>query len=364
MKLFYVFVFAFSVVGFSQQLELVSPLQDTLQESSGLIYLNQKLITHNDSGGEPILYEIDSVTGGINRSVVLINATNIDWEAICFDATYIYIADFGNNNGSRTNLRVYRVSRSDYFNTPNDTITCDTIQFSYSDQTDFTSTTFATNFDAEAMISVNDSLYIFTKNWGNNWSNIYPLSKLPGTYQIDKLDSLNSQGLITGGTYSPLSNSITLTGYTTSNSFILDIGNFTFGNFVNATINRFSLIMPVGYSFQVESISPLSMDEYYLTSESSFSGNSGLFRFNLNTYLSTNAFENEPTILFPNPASDLIHIKTKDFAFVKIYDSKGVFIKSATEKELSISELPKGIYIFVVSNSKGSIISQQKIVIE
>jgi len=52
-----------SQIIFSQQLNLVTGLNDTINETSGLLLINGKLITHNDSGTSPDLYEIDSITG-------------------------------------------------------------------------------------------------------------------------------------------------------------------------------------------------------------------------------------------------------------------------------------------------------------
>jgi len=74
---------------------------------------------------------------------------------------YIYIGDFGNNAGTRTDLKVYRVDISDYFT--NDTVNAEIIHFTYADQTNFSNQIYAHNFDAEALISIGDSLYIFTK---------------------------------------------------------------------------------------------------------------------------------------------------------------------------------------------------------
>ena len=170
----------------AQQVNLVTHLNNSINETSGLITINQKLITHNDSGGEAALYEIDTTSGNYTRKVTVSNAYNQDWEDICSDSNYIYIADFGNNSGTRTNLKIYRILISDFINTPNDTVTADTINFNYADQTDFTPSTYSTNFDAEAIISIGDSLYIFTKNWGNYWTNIYALPKTPGSYQATK----------------------------------------------------------------------------------------------------------------------------------------------------------------------------------
>ena len=60
-----------SITSYSQQVDLISPLQDSLKETSGLILLNDRLITHNDSAGEAALFEIDSVSGGILRKVII-----------------------------------------------------------------------------------------------------------------------------------------------------------------------------------------------------------------------------------------------------------------------------------------------------
>ncbi len=147
--LFFVIIFPSLIYG--QKITLITALADSIKETSGLIYLNQKLITHNDSEGRPALYEIDSVSGSIIRTVAISNATNIDWEDICHDSTYLYIGDFG-NDGSRTDLKIYRLPISSYLTTLNDTVTVDTIQFNYSDQTDFTPNQFSTNFDAEDLV--------------------------------------------------------------------------------------------------------------------------------------------------------------------------------------------------------------------
>src|SRR5690554_1024138 len=83
---------------FAQDLELITPVATAVNESSGLIYLNEKLITHNDSGNDAQLFEIDSLTGNVTRTVVINNATITDWEDIAYDDDYIFIGDFGNNN--------------------------------------------------------------------------------------------------------------------------------------------------------------------------------------------------------------------------------------------------------------------------
>jgi hypothetical protein len=125
-------VIVFPSLIYGQKITLLTALADSIKETSGLIYFDQKLITHNDSDGRPALYEIDSISGNVIRSVAVSNATNTHWEDICYDSTYLYIGDFG-NDGSRTDL------------SPNP---------------------FSTNFDAEALISYGDSPCIFSQKTG------------------------------------------------------------------------------------------------------------------------------------------------------------------------------------------------------
>ncbi len=303
MKSIYIslFILIFPLLILGQQLSLVTSLHESLNESSGLIYLNQKLITHNDSGGEAALYELDSISGEITREVFLRNATNVDWEDLCYDDTYIYVADFGNNAGSRTDLKIYRLLISDYFMTTNDTVSVDIIDYSYADQTNFTPSLYTTNFDAEALISCNDSLYIFTKNWGNYWTNIYALPKTPGTYQTEKIDSIYSQGLVTGATHNSSVNTILLSGYTIISNFIVEISDFTPDQFSGGTIERYQIYPPNGSSSQIESIAFLNHYQYYLTAEQSSSGDPSLYRLNTDNSLNIEEPEEVGDLIYPNP---------------------------------------------------------------
>lgn len=351
------------IFAISQQLTLIAPLQDEINETSGLIFLNQRIITHNDSGGEPILYELDSISGNVTRRVMISNAVNEDWEDVCNDDEYIYIADIGNNQGSRTDLKVYRVSIVDYFQTANDTVSAEIIHFNYADQTDFTATTYSTNFDAEAIISYNDSLYIFTKNWGNSKSYIYSLPKSIGTYQIHKIDSINSQGLVTGATYNPLSNSIMLSGYAYPDPFIIEISNVIDNQFSNGIMNRQLLQMPIDYSYQIEAIAFINESQYYVTSEESFSGSSGLFKLDYQNTVNVENREEKSALIFPNPASNMIYVYCKNVSIVEFYDMQGCLQKSSTLSQIPISDLSQGVYLIIIKNSKGDRVCSRKIVI-
>jgi hypothetical protein len=248
--------------------------------------------------------------------------------------------------------------------TVNDTVTVDTIQFYYSDQADFTPAQFSTNFDAEALISSNDSLYIFTKNWGNNWTNIYALPKTPGTFQIAKVDSINAQGLVTGATYNPVSKTILLVGYTFVSPFIIEISDFTFNEFSSGTIKRYLIPPPPEYSFQMESITCRSQNQYYITAEEFAPLKSALYRLDTHHILGLESNEEITGNIYPNPTSDFVNLKFDGLSTIEIYDLHGVLQKSSDSEQIYISDLRKGVYIINIKNSKGDKSVTKKLIIK
>lgn len=348
-------------MAFSQQIvfDSIAFLPNPVFETSGLIFLNDKLITHNDSGNEPALFELDTVSGEITRKVIIRNATNVDWEDICYDDTYIYIGDFGNNSGSRTDLKIYRISITNYFDAANDTVSADTIHFNYGDQSDFTPGSNQTNFDAEALISLGDSLYIFTKNWLDFKTNIYSLSKLPGTYSLVRVDSLNPQGLITGACTNKISGSVRLSGYTLSSAFVVELSLFSDARFSSGTIEKINL--PV--LAQIEAITNRVNDLYYLSSEKSIFSESILYRLRNGTGTDIGKISTSSIKIFPNPSSEYIFLSTEQAVQVELYDVSGNFIWKKQVHRIPVSDLKTGIFFLNIKTLDGEFICSHKIVV-
>lgn len=193
----------------------IDTLAPPLEEISGLIYFNGKLYGHNDSGNDPILYELDTL-GNITKEIFFKGINNNDWEDITQDDTHIYIADIGNNSGNRTNLKFYKFLKSDIGANYYDTILesqIEKIKFSYPDQLDFTPTNNNTRFDCEAVAYRNGLLHLFTKNWTGGPSVHYTVPNTMGTYLANRLDSLNTDGiLITAADFAP-NKQLMLLGY-------------------------------------------------------------------------------------------------------------------------------------------------------
>ena len=199
-------------------LNLVANLVDTLSENSGLVWAAGKLYTFNDSGSGTKVYEV-TANGTIIRTIHIANSTNVDWEAMTSDSTYFYIGDFGNNNGNRTDLCIYRLLKSEVTNNALDTVVAEKMNFSWADQLDFTSAYNANDFDCEAFYATEDSLFLFSKNWVDLKTKCYSLPN----YWIDTLNAtLNSQfdvdGLITDACKDTINDRIYLLGYKNNGS--------------------------------------------------------------------------------------------------------------------------------------------------
>ena len=332
----------------AQQFTLETQLNSVLSETSGLLYLNNTLITHNDSEAANQLYDIDTSTGEINRTVTISNATNTDWEDLTHDDMYIYIGDFGNYRGDRTDLKIYRIAITDYF--ANTSVTADIINFSYANQTDFTPSPLATNFDAESLIHFNNNLYIFSKNWIDGQTNIYELPKTIGSHSISMIDTINSQGLVSGATYNSLDNSIFLCGYDFSGAFLIQLSGFNSGLFSNGTIVKTSVAVPTNYSSQIEGIIPINATEYFVSAEENESNASGLYSFNTSS-LNVEIFKETDITFYPNPAKDEIIIN-HDNCETKIYSMTGQLVINSTKKQIDISKLSTGIYLIQIQDSR------------
>ena len=175
----------------------VANLPVQLNEISGMVYYNNKIYGHLDSGGPANIYEVDPATGAITKTIMLQGVTNIDWEDITQDDTHFYIADVGNNaNGNRTDLKIYKFAKALITNENPVTIAntdIEVINFTYQDQTDFTPQgANNTAFDCEAVAYNRGHLHLFTKNWIGNTSTHYVLPTTAGTYVAEKKDQINT----------------------------------------------------------------------------------------------------------------------------------------------------------------------------
>ena len=347
-------------------IQSVGQLPPTINETSGLLLIGDKLVTHNDSGNLPHLYVLDTTSLTITRIVEINNAENTDWEDLAQDDDFIYIGDFGNNSGNRQDLGILKISKSDFVNS--DVVTAERIGFSYEDQSNFTTAPpQQTDWDAEALFVLNNSLIVLTKQWTGNATVAYQIPKESGEHIAIKLDSYGVNGLVTGADYDSVTNSLYLSGYSNFLApFFVVVNGVTETSIFSGSKEKSNLT--VGFA-QLESIVRSPNGTFYCTSEEFNSSNppissaSRLFRFTENTneegMEEGEGEEPEPEpepntglVLFKNYGSNQLNfsLETEEPIFgVGIFDMNGRRIwyrplEFAPENSVDISGLSPSVY--------------------
>ncbi len=238
-------------------------LSDSLKETSGLMAFDNLLWTFNDDH-DTTIYGLD-FNGKIQKKIKLENVKNNDWEEISQDSSYLYIGDFGNNyQGNRKDLHLLRIEKKSFLaNNP----VVDTISFSYSNQTDYSiQKQNSTDFDCEAFVVSQDSIYLFSKQWSQKKTSIYVLPKTPGNYIAQLKETLNVDGLITGATLLTSEKGIVLCGYSKMVSpFLYLLYDYKNNDFTAGNKRKILQSLPF---HQIESIESIDGKLFYMTNES------------------------------------------------------------------------------------------------
>ncbi len=355
-------------------LPVKTKLTDDVAESSGLVYTNGSLWTFNDSGNPPVLFRVDSASGQVLQQVRISNFDNVDWEDITADAQYMYVGDFGNNSGSRRDLRVLRIPKSN-LGPAATTATAQAIAFSYPDQTDFSPRNNRHNFDCEAMFYANDSLHLFTKNWVDLQTRYYTIPATPGTYLAHLKATFNTNGLVTAAALNASGNVAALLGYSAQNgeSFLWLLSGFRAGNYLQANKRRIELpnALLIG---QAEGLCFVGRYRVFVSNErlSNFLATvpQQLYALPLARWLapavlatraprSTNSFT-----AVPNPAHHTLHIaratSTNEAATIVLQDLQGRTVLTATlpasrrTQDLDLTAVTAGNYILRIRSAQSS----------
>ena len=209
------------------------------------------------------------------------------------------------------------------------------------------------------MIAKNDSLYLFSKNWGNHKTYLYSLPNEPGAYATLPIDSLDINGLVTGAAYNSQSEEVILIGYKPYlvSSFLCVLQNYSNNDFFGATHINVNLSLML---HQVEGVEYLGNSSFVFTNETFSNIDAGLRRGNLddlNTIFSEESDLYQP-VIYPNPARNYVTIKNcGQYKSIIVYDLAGqvkinYMIDSETVR-LNLNCLLPGVYpIEFVSNTK------------
>ncbi len=337
-----------------------------IHESSGLVWTDGKLWTHNDSGNPAEIYQVDTTDGHTIQTVMIDNYPLVDWEDITADSNYIYVGDHGNNNGDRTDLKVLKIKKSDIGSGSIVHVNAQAISFSYTDQTSFTSSS-THNFDCEALMSVGDSLYIFTKDRGDLKTRVYKMPKTPGIYALTPFTNFNVNGLITGADYNPVNHQVVLVGYFSghANSFLWFLGDFYGDMFFSGNKRRIEI--GSGAEWQTEGVCWVSNNRIFVSCEDTGPPPASLYVSD-NIFASSTGIGSEPFRLpyniTPNPATNVLVLSDIDAAGVyQIANLNGQVMLSgslsAGSININISSLLTGNYFVDIKCVNGNMASLQ-----
>lgn len=349
-----------SAQSYSASVSKLADLPARVAESSGVVGAGvDKVWTHSDSGEANELFLVDTA-GTLLRTLLIGNATNVDWEDLARDdQNRIWINDAGNNGNGRRDLRLYRITDPDSHNL--DTVQADILNFSFSDQTLFPPPASQHNFDIEAICWYADSIFLFTKDRSTpftGYTKLYSLPAEPGSHIALLRDSLFidsdiQRGRVTAADIDTATGTLALL----TRAQVLCLFGYSGTSFFRGQSRSYFF---TGRVDQVEALAFVNSNTLYMTDEGSPANNvrGGLYRVNLN----------DPTSLDVHNVGDLkVFILFDEAAFViktesemhwegGLYDTQGKMLMSvqgAGSQTISMHELPKGMYMLRLTTRNG-----------
>ena len=335
-------------------------LDETLNGSSGIVFFDDILLTHNDHSDQS-LYQIDTADAHIMEQLYFAGIPFQDVEDCDHDDLYVYLGDMGNNNsGNRTDLHFLRILKSSLYS---DNPIIDTIWFSYADQTDFSSQqSNTTDFDCEAFTVVGDSIYIFTKQWTTQHTVLYAMPNTPGVHIAQRKSEYTVNGLVTSACYLTENQQIVLCGYSTLlQPFVVLLYDYQGNDFFSGNKRKISLNLPF---HQVEAITHRGAFQFLLTNEYisqyGVSISAKFHKLDLSEYLSPvdpdDVLEKESMAfeIYPNPADDVLFLDglRSISGQYEIYNELGQLVQNGQVRDgwaaINLDPMPSGVYFIKV----------------
>lgn len=344
-------------------IKLCSKLSDTISETSGLIHFDNQFWTLNDSDNPPALYAFDSLKGFIRHITFIRNQANKDWEDLAQDAQHIYIGEFGNNGGSRKDLRIYKIRKSDIdYGKFTDTVDAETIRFNMADQTDFTDNFINNDFDMEAMIFKDDSLHLFSKNWIDKKTRHYVCPIDSGEYSLSPVETIEVDGQISGAGIGE-NGTVVLIGYTKPlyPCFVWLFWDYKNNRFNTGNRRRIELGNTL-FPGQIEGIT-IRGKRTYISNENKIATQQ-LTYLNYERWTDSSRFNSiedtfieRTTVSYSNGFLHINSLDLQDGMKIDIYDQNGskvltqILDMENNQAKIGVSELPMGIYFVKCSKT-------------
>ena len=341
------FIGLIPTVLFGQNLTGITPFDQALENSSGLVYLDGKYVTINNTPGDNYLYEVNPESGVVDRSVLISQSVNIDWSSLMTDGQYIYIFDIG-NDGTREVLKVYYISVNDFLT--QSVVQPNQIKFRYPELNEHN-----LEFDANAAVILNGDFYIFTEADENGLTKVYTMPSQPGTYEAEFACELKIDLSVTAATVND-QNEAVLMG--TTSEFEPSIIRATLSNDIFTVTEQLTLTVPEGYSSVVDGVSADDDKGYVVSTRYNGSPDKQAGMLLLDSFGSTASIAaNEITeiTVTPNPADEFVSLNTEKAGVVSIYTTSGAKVWESSilpgSTRVETSQWNSGMYIVSLEGS-------------
>lgn len=253
-----------------------------LYESSGLIITPQGLFSLSDDK-RPEFYRVDTSSAEILQTIVVRDITFEDKEAISFDGDFLYIGDFGNNDGDRDDLKIVKINAADVGSEAVAEVDGEVIEFYYPEQVEFDLKKSKNNFDCEAMVAQGDHIYLFTKQRSDHHTTLYVVPNTPGRHAAEKKAVFDAQGLVSDAALSPDGRTLLILGYQKKHHFpfIWEVSEFSGADFFTGH-TEYELLSKYPIDFQTEGIAFIDNENIFVSCETSDDVKASLYRLQLN----------------------------------------------------------------------------------
>ena len=199
-----------AAVSLDDKFTLIAEMPKKLKELSGIVKDGDYLwaISDNPKAG---IFKLD-LKGNVVQELHLNSLTMTDVEDVTADAEFVYIADVGDNDGTRKERQIIKIKKSEIPSGAEVNVTGQVIHFTFPAQSG-THTKKTNENDCESLLTYKESLYLFTKRRDDKQTELYKLTKNAGDQTPEAISEFNSKGLITGAAINEQGTEVSLVGY-------------------------------------------------------------------------------------------------------------------------------------------------------
>lgn len=241
-----------SIPSENNKFSIVANMPKKLKEISGIVKDENFLWAISDDPKADI-FKLD-LSGNIIQKIHLSNLTVTDVEDVTADAEYLYIADVGDNDGTRQERQIIKIKKSEIPTGATAEVAGQTIRFTFPAQSG-THTKKTNENDCESLLSYKESLYLFTKRRDDKKTELFKLTKYTGVQTPKAISVFDSKGLVTGAAINEQGSEVSLVGYQGGhkNPFIWKLTSFKGDDFFSGKQQEY-VLDETTKDWQVESV--------------------------------------------------------------------------------------------------------------